>query len=81
MYIENGLLDNLAELHLDDFGLLEDGLSDGQSIDRVHRGGRRKKRWMQTQPKSDSREEMREHMSSLEVGSLSSQKPRGASHI
>lgn len=44
MYIENGLLDNLAELHLDDFDLLETGLSDGQSIDRVYRGGKKKKK-------------------------------------
>lgn len=53
---------------------------DNVSIAATERG-RREKRWMQTQPKSDSREEMREHMSSLEVESLPSQKPRGASHI
>ncbi|KAG9640402.1 hypothetical protein KCU77_g7190, partial [Aureobasidium melanogenum] len=44
MYIENGLLDNLAELHLDDFDPLETGSSDGQSIDRVHRGEEKKKK-------------------------------------
>ena len=44
MYIENGLLDNLAELHLDDFDPMETGSSDGQSIDRVHRGEEKKKK-------------------------------------
>lgn len=44
MYNEKGLLDDVAELHLDDFDPLETDASNGQSIDRVHGAGKKKKK-------------------------------------